>query len=310
VSLENDLLDWLHEHLPTDSRLTVGLGDDAAVLAGRHLNNPVVTTDMITEGVDFLLSEVDPVWVGHKELGVNLSDLAAMAARPVAAFVSLVLPREGFEQLSSLQLAIQLYEGMLPLAERFQVSLAGGDTNTWEGPLAISITVLGETTPQGPLTRSGAQAGDQIFASGQFGGSILGKHLHVEPRIHEALLLHERYTLHAGIDVSDGLALDISRLAEASACGALIDTTSIPISAAACKLSKKDSHSALQHAMGDGEDFELVIAVPPATAEKLCADEPLDIRLTRIGEMIETRGLWQANLDGTRQILPPYGYLH
>ena len=208
MSLESELLVWLNENLPTDSRLTVGLGDDAAVLRAYSQVETVVTTDMLTDGVDFLLSDCDPRLVGHKALGVNLSDLAAMAARPVTSFVSLALPRDGCGRLSPLQLAIHLYEGMLPLAKRFKMTIAGGDTNSWDGPLAISITALGETTSHGPLTRSSAQVGDHLLVTGHLGGSLLGKHLHVEPRIDEALLLHSRYKLHAGIDISDGLALD------------------------------------------------------------------------------------------------------
>ena len=89
-----------------------------------------------------------------------------------------------------MDLAIALYEGMLPLAEQYELAIAGGDTNSWDGPLAISITLLGEVTGRGPLRRGGAQPGDRIVVTGSFGGSILGRHLDFEPRVHEALLLH------------------------------------------------------------------------------------------------------------------------
>ena len=118
------------------------------------------------------------------------------------------------------ELATSIYRGMLPLAGDLEVAILGGDTNTWDGPLAISITAIGSSTQNGPLTRSGGRPGDALLATGRFGGSILGRHLQIEPRVREALLLHEKYQLHAGIDVSDGLALDTWRLAEASGTGA------------------------------------------------------------------------------------------
>jgi len=310
VTLENELISWLQKNLPPSPRLLVGLGDDAAVLSGFDQSQLVVTTDLLTDQVDFVLDDVDPRQVGHKALAVNLSDLAAMAARPVAAFVSLVLPRSGCANRSAGELAVELYRGMLPLAERHGVTIAGGDTNSWNAPLAISITAIGETTPHGPLTRAGAQVGDQLLVTGKLGGSILGRHLEVEPRVDEALLLHERYELHAGIDISDGLALDTSRLAEASHVGTLLDLSAIPIAGAARELSKRDSTSALKHALTDGEDFELVLALPPNEATRLVRDQPLSIPLTIIGQIIAEPGLWQLNADGERAPLAATGYQH
>lgn len=310
MTLESELLAWLRENLPASPRLAVGLGDDAAVLAGLDQGRVVVTTDMLTDGVDFRLDEIDPQQAGHKALAVNLSDLAAMAARPVAAFVSLVLPRQGARKRSALELAIELYRGMLPLAEQMDTVIAGGDTNTWDGPLAISLAAIGETTPRGPLTRSGARIGDQLLVTGQLGGSILGRHLTVEPRVREALLLHERYELHAGIDISDGLSLDASRLAAASGVGVVLALDAIPIAAAARRLSERDGRSALEHALSDGEDFELLLAVPSEAADRMLRDQPLDVPLTRIGEMVVAPGLWQVDADGNRAPLAPAGYQH
>jgi thiamine-monophosphate kinase len=309
VTVESELLAWLHEHLPSGPQLALGLGDDAAVLASLDEAQAVVTTDMLTDGVDFILSEIDPRQAGHKALGVNLSDLAAMAAQPVALFVSLVLPRQGCRKLTALQLATELYRGMMPLAEEFDAVIAGGDTNTWDGPLAISITAIGKTTEQGPLTRCGARVGDQLLVTGQLGGSILGRHLAVEPRVREALLLHERFQLHAGIDISDGLSLDASRLAAASGVGLLLDPTAIPISDAARRLSERDNRSPFEHAWGDGEDFELLLAVPTDVAETMIQEQPLDIPLTRIGEMIEAKGLWLETDDGPTSATPT-GFQH
>ncbi len=310
MTLESELFDWLRENLPSSPRLTVGWGDDAAVLAGLDQGRVVVTTDMLSDGVDFHLDEIDPQQAGHKALAVNLSDLAAMAARPVAAFVSLGLPRQGAGIHSALKLAIELYRGMLPLAEQMDAVIAGGDTNTWDGPLAISITAIGETASRGPLTRSGARVGDQLLVTGQLGGSILGRHLAVEPRVREALLLHERYELHAGIDISDGLSLDASRLAAASGVGAVLALDAIPIAEAAYRLSDRDARSALEHALADGEDFELLLAAPVDAADRMLRDQPLDVPLTRIGEMLATPDLWQVDTGGNRTPLTPQGYQH
>jgi thiamine-monophosphate kinase len=233
-----------------------------------------------------------------------------MAARPVAAFVSLVLPRQGAAKRSALELAIELYRGMLPLAETTETVIAGGDTNSWDGPLAIGVTALGETTPRGPLTRSGARVGDQLLVTGQLGGSILGRHLAVEPRVSEALLLHERYELHAGIDVSDGLSLDASRLAAASGVGAAIVLDAIPLADAARRLSEQDGRPALEHALADGEDFELLLAVPADAADRMLREQPLDVPLTRIGEIVAMPGLWQIDAAGSRAPLAPTGYQH
>ena len=308
--MESSFYHWLQSHLPESEHLKLGIGDDAAILASANDTHSVVTTDMLTDGVDFLIEEVDLKKVGHKSLGVNLSDLAAMAARPNAAVIALALPQQGAQNCSAFTLAVEIYKGLLPLAEQFGVAIAGGDTNTWPGPLAISITAIGSTTRHGPLLRRGAEPGDQLLVTGCFGGSILGRHLCVQPRIHEALLLNERYELHAAIDVSDGLALDSSRLASASDCGAVLELNTIPIASAAHQLAGKDNHSALEHALGDGEDFELILAVPAATAQQILHDQPLDIPITRIGQMLDQPGLWKQDQAGIRKPLEPSGWMH
>lgn len=305
--MESHLIDWLRRTLPATKAVRVGLGDDAAVLRGDG-SDVVVTTDMLMAGVDFILGEVEPRRVGHKILAVSLSDLAAMAARPVAAFVSLALPRSG-----GLELAQELYRGMLPLAERYGVAIAGGDTNSWDGPLVANVTLLGTPSSRGSLLRSGARAGDKILVTGSLGGSILGHHLDFEPRIAEALLLHERYDLHAGMDVSDGLALDLSRLCQASGCGAVVQSLAVPIAHAAHEYARQlaDGSTPLDHAFADGEDFELLLAVPAREAARLLRERPLaDVRLSEIGEFVPQPGLWQIDHKGDRIPLAPRGFEH
>ncbi|NQT16391.1 MAG: thiamine-monophosphate kinase, partial [Planctomycetes bacterium] len=155
--MEAELIAHLRRRLPSHPLLRLGIGDDAAVLRMADVDECVVSVDLLTDQVDFELSEVDPRRVGRKAVAANLSDLAAMASQPLAGVVALALPRQG-----GMDLAVALYEGMLPVAEEFDLAIAGGDTNSWPGPLAISVTVIGKVTSRGPLTRSGARPGDRI----------------------------------------------------------------------------------------------------------------------------------------------------
>jgi thiamine-monophosphate kinase len=305
--MEQALIRWLRERLPPHPLLKLGIGDDAAILDLRGAAECVVTVDALMDGVDFRLSEIDPRRAGRKALAVNLSDLAAMAAEPLAGVVALVLPKTG-----GLELATALYEGVLPLAEKHGLAIAGGDTNSWDGSLVVSITLLGKVTPRGALRRGGAKVGDRILATGAFGGSILGRHLDFEPRVAEALLLNKRYELHAGIDVSDGLSLDLSRMAEESGCGAVLDLKKIPIAVDAQRLAEQlgDGSTALDHALSDGEDFELLLAVPPEEARRIVADQPFDVPITEIGEMTADMGLWQCGKTGAKLPLRPRGWEH
>jgi thiamine-monophosphate kinase len=304
--MEAALIDYLRRRLPAHPLLRLGPGDDAALLHTAGRGDVVVTVDMLMDGVDFRLSELDPRRVGRKSLAVNLSDLAAMAARPMAAVIALALPRQG-----GMELAKGLYEGLIPLAQRYDMAIAGGDTNSWDGPLAISITALGETTSRGPLCRRGAQPGDRILTTGSFGGSILGRHLDFEPRVREALLLHERFELHAGIDTSDGLAIDLWHICQESRCGAVIELDRVPVSDDARRLSalRGDGVRPLEHALSDGEDFELILAVPPTVAAALRGTTLTGLSVTDIGQFVAEQGLWQEDSHGRRP-LAPRGYQH
>lgn len=305
--METEFVAWLRQQLPPHPNLRIGIGDDAALLSLAGRSECLVTVDLITDQVDFRLAEASPRRIGRKALAVNLSDLAAMAGEPMGAVVALALPRQGAREL-----AVELYEGLLPLAEQYDLAIAGGDTNCWDGPLAIAITLVGVPTGRGPLGRAGARAGDWALVTGAFGGSILGRHFDFEPRVREALLLNQRYELHAGIDVSDGLSLDLARLAAASQCGAEIDLHAIPIADAARTLAESadDGSTPLEHALGDGEDFELILAAPPAEARRMLADQPLGIPLTCIGRFVERDGLWHLDEHGRRSPLTPRGFEH
>jgi len=228
---ERDFVDRLLARIPADPRLEVPPGDDAAVLRPPAGRRTVVTVDMLTEGVDFVLGpDCTPRAVGHKALAVSLSDLAAMAARPEAAFVAVCLPRRGGAAVGR-----GLLEGIEALAREHGVVLAGGDTNSWDGPLVVSVTCLGSVPPGRAWRRDGARPGDLVVATGEFGGSLLGRHLAVAPRCNAALAIAARFTVHAAIDVSDGLALDLARVMQASGTAAVLDRAAIPIHADAAR---------------------------------------------------------------------------
>jgi thiamine-monophosphate kinase len=295
-------IDWLRRQTPADPRVLIGPGDDTAALRLTPDVPCLVTTDMLLDGSCFVLAEAGPRQVGRKAMSVNLSDIAAMAGRPVAAVVSVGLPRHGGRALAE-----ELYRGLRDVADAFETALVGGDTNSWDGPLVISVTLLGEATARGPVRRSGARPGDWLLVTGPLGGSILGKHLTFTPRVREALELHSLADLHAMIDISDGLSADVHHLIEESHCGAVLRADSIPISAAARQLA--DGRPPLEHALSDGEDFELVFAVVPEDGQRLLQTQPIaGITLTRIGECVE-QGFWLEE-EGPRRPLEPAGYVH
>lgn len=292
---EFELIDWIRRQSLPHPRIRVGIGDDAAVVSWPAPADLLVTVDMLMEGVDFLIPDARPEQIGRKALAVNLSDIAAMAGWPVTAVVSVSLPRRG-----GAELAHGLQTGLQEMASRFDVALAGGDTNTWDGPLVISVTVIGEVFGKGPVLRSGAQPGDWIMATGSFGGSLSGKHLEFTPRVAEALALNQFVDLHAMIDVSDGLAADVRHILEESGVGAVLETWSIPLSPEA--LAMHDDRTPLEHALGDGEDFELVFTLAAADGAKLLANPPFATPVWRIGEIVSGNDLLLK--DSTGQIVP------
>jgi thiamine-monophosphate kinase len=296
---EFDYIAWLRSQTPTAPRVRVGPGDDCAALIPptREL---LVTTDMLMDGTDFVLADVGPRRVGRKAMAANLSDIAGMAGVPFAAVVSVALPP------AARSLAEELYLGLRDVADAFGVPIVGGDTNSWAGSLVISVTALGEATERGPVRRGGAKPGDWLFVTGPLGGSILGHHLDFTPRVREALALHEAVELHALIDISDGLAADLNHILEESHCGAVLVAESVPVSDAASELSHTSGKPPLQHALGDGEDFELVLAVSPADGERLLQASPVPV--WKIGECVES-GLWIEE-DGARRPLAPTGWVH
>jgi thiamine-monophosphate kinase len=298
-------INWLRQRTPAVERVLIGIGDDTAAVVWPKEVSCLVTTDMLLEGSCFLLAEAGPYLVGRKAMAVNLSDIAAMAGKPVAAVVSVGLPRQGGRQLAE-----ELYRGLREMADAFDTALVGGDTNTWNGPLVISVTIIGEPTGTGPVRRSGAEPGDWLFVTGPLGGSIRGHHLNFIPRMREGQRLHQLVKLKAMIDISDGLAADLHHICAESKCGAVLKAASVPITETAKQMN--DDRSPLDHALGDGEDFELLFAVSAADSQRLLKEQPLrdmGMSIYHIGECVAEE-VWLEDEAGKREPLRPKGYVH
>lgn len=300
---EFDLIAQIRRLAARSPAVVTGIGDDCASLKltpGREL---LVTTDMLMDGRHFHLDQAGARAVGEKAMGVNLSDIAAMAGTPLAAVVAVALPRQNADELY-----VPLFEGLQSVACRFDTVLVGGDTNAWDGPLALCVTVFGEAPEKGPALRSTAKPGDIIFVTGALGGSLSGRHLRPQPRIEEAKALHslvDRLTL---IDISDGLASDLGHILEESGgLGAILDADAIPIHPDALEMSRQDGQSPLEHALGDGEDFELCLTVSLSEAERLTAGP---VPLVRVGEITSEQGLRLRLSDGSAMPCETRGFDH
>lgn len=304
--MEHEFHRWLKtQTVPSavSAQVLIGIGDDAAMLSGSD-DSIFIATDTIAEGTHFDLAQHSLELVGRKALAVNLSDLAAMAARPVATVLSFLLPKSF--GLGEAQL---LYKGIAKFADEYDVAIVGGDTNTWDGPLVLGATVIGKRDPeQNGWTIDGVKTGDSIVVSGCFGGSIHGRHLTFTPRVELALYLAEHYKINAATDVSDSLSLDLNALASASGVGVDFECGAIPISS---DVQEEDPETALQHALCDGEDFELILSVPESEIGRLMTDPDVPIKLTVLGtatdEHLELRTM---DDEGSWITVTPRGYVH
>ena len=306
---EFELIHRLTRALPTNPSVVVGAGDDCAVLeAGPPDRLLLFKTDAVVEGVHFMHA-TPPEKIGHKALGRCLSDIAAMAGTPTAALVTIGLPREFDPDVIE-----TIYTGLNGLARRHHVAIVGGETTANPGGIFISVALLG-WAPRGKcVLRSGAEAGDAIFVTGELGGSLAGKHLEFEPRLAEARWLAQHFTLHAMLDISDGLAGDLRHLLAASRVGAELLAASIPISREARRAAKAGSTAkpALLAALTDGEDFELLFTVAGRQAVPLLdawKKQFPDLPLTCIGKIKAGEGITIRDKSGVRP-LAEHGYEH
>jgi thiamine-monophosphate kinase len=306
---EFELIERLTRSLPSNNSVVVGTGDDCAVLdlgmADRLL---LFKTDAAVEGVHFVPGTA-PERIGHKALGRCLSDIAAMAGTPVAALITMGLPRD-FDA----DFVAHIYDGINALARRQSVAIVGGETTSNPGAIFISVSMLGWVSRGKAVLRSGAEMGDAIFVTGELGGSMAGKHLEFEPRLAEARWLTKHFSVHAMIDVSDGLAGDLRHILKSSRTGAELLSSAIPISRAA-KHAAKGRASAkppLLAALTDGEDFELLFTIGSRDAVPLLdawKKEFPKVQLSCIGKVTSGEGIAIKDEHGLRP-LNANGYMH
>lgn len=304
---EVGLIQRIRRRIHDPASVRVGIGDDAAVLrlpAPRHLagqagwtvkTHLLFASDMLIEGVHFRRREM-PRWIGWKALACNISDVAAMGGRPQYAVVSLGLPRT-----TPLRVVDELYRGLNACAKRFGVAIVGGDTV--RAPcLVIDVAILGIAEASRLVLRRGAKVGDRLFVTGRLGGSLISqRHARFTPRLHEAQSLLRQVPIHAMLDLSDGLAVDLWNLARASRVAIRIEERAIPVARAA---------RTSWHALMDGEDFELLFAVPRRAVRRV----PRAIGrcpVTEIGTVIG-RGarVLLRHRDGRIKQLVPQGFRH
>ncbi len=250
---EDALVAMITSKLPTNRDVVAGAGDDCAIVkpCGK-IWHVLLKTDCVVEGVHFFPNTPFDQ-IGWKAMARVVSDIAAMGGVPLHAMITLILPSD-FEVIK----VEQLYSGLRRCAERYGISIVGGETST--GPLVIvSVSMMGKVNIKRCLRRTKAKVGDAIFVTGKLGGSIRGKHLKFEPRLKEAQWLSARPFVHAMMDLSDGLGKDLPRLADASGLGFVIEEESLPVSKGCTQ----------QQAWSDGEDYELLFSVSADDGKRL-----------------------------------------
>jgi thiamine-monophosphate kinase len=287
---EDKLLAQVFPRLNRNSRVVIGAGDDCAVVKFRGAKDwLLLKTDCVVEEVHFT-RETNARAVGWKAMMRALSDFAAMSGIPEFALITLAVA--GKKKASWVG---ELYRGLNHAAARFDVAIVGGETSETAGPTVIIVSVAGFVERRRCILRSGGKANDDLFVTGELGGSIRGRHLRFVARIEEARWLTANFKVHAMMDLSDGLGTDLPRLARASKLGLTIDQDALPI-----------SHGCtVQQAISDGEDYELLLAISPRERmrlEKLWCNKFPKLPLTRIGK------LNRQSASSDQQL--PCGYVH
>jgi len=288
-----------------DSSVVIGVGDDASLLSLERGYQLVTTTDTLIEGVHFN-TNTPAKDIAHKSLAVNLSDIAAMGAKPKYFTLAISLPKLDQSWLK------EFSNSLRQLSERYDVSLIGGDTN--RGPLNINITMFGIVKNSKVLTRSGAQPGDGVYISGTIGdagfcfwklsNSLMPSNQELKklncpiPRVELGLKLQSLAS--ACIDVSDGLEQDLSQILKASSVGAVIDVEKIPISEA-LHVHIKDTNDWSIPLCG-GDDYELCFTIPEGNEDALKKiSESCNVNITKIGVALKSLGLNIEGFDGPRR---------
>ena len=289
---EDRVVARLTRRLPPGKDVLHGPGDDCAVIGKpRDARWQLLKTDMVVEGIHFRADE-DPRRVGRKALCRAISDIAAMGGIPGHALITLAAPSS-----TPVARVDALYAGMEKAARQFGLGIVGGETSRSPGPLFLNIALTGHVERACCTLRSGGRAGDVLYVTGRLGGSLGGKHLDFIPRLAEARWLVTHFKPRAMMDLSDGLAADLPRLAAASECGFEIACDQLPL----------NPGCTAEQALSDGEDYELLFAIHPRLAadlERAWKRKFSRLPLTRIGELLPISRI------KTRNTRHPRGYDH
>lgn len=285
---ELGFIERIRNAFPHNGSAVLGIGDDCAAIPIDQQRSMLVSTDILTEGIHFT-AEISGFDLGYKSLAVNLSDIAAKGGRPTYCFLSVCLPSH-----TQLSFVDEFIHGFSSLAKLHGVALLGGDTSGSLGPITVSVTIMGEILHKNLKLRSAALAGDQICVSGPLGDSLLGlqliqanselskklsklnfkipqnlkqvlrqRHWRPTPQIQEGIFLSSLDSVHAMMDLSDGLKTDLARMCKASACGAAIHLENIPLSSEAREFCGFLDWDPAEAGVVGGEDYQLLLTVAP-----------------------------------------------
>jgi thiamine-monophosphate kinase len=294
---EFDFIQWVRTQQKPSPLVALAASDDMAILRWPAEDLLLVAVDQVLDGVHFDSAVHSPRAIGRKAMNRNLSDCAAMACLPAAAVVSIAAPSGAGEEYLK-----ELYLGIKEAGDRFDCQIVGGDTGSWPGKLAVTVTIFGRSAGIKPVTRAGAMSGDGIYVTGPLGGSILGRHMTFEPRIELARRLAREFRISAMIDLSDGLSRDLRHVCQLSGVGAVIEARAMPIHEDAIEM-RRDGHSPLEHALHDGEDYELLFTSP----DVLPVESALRIGVVQSAVAGITLLTWQPV---GREPLEPKGWEH
>ena len=270
---EDRLLAQILPHLRRGRKVIAGAGDDCAIVdLGARGRVGLLKTDCVVEGVHFT-PKADAESVGWKAMARALSDFAAMSGVPQFALVTLVAP-----SATKVAWVKKLYRGLNKAAQKFGVAIIGGETSNTHGPVVISVSAIGFAEKNRCVLRSCGKSGDALFVTGRLGRSIRGHHLRFTPRITESRWLTKNFSIHAMMDLSDGLGADLPRLVRASKLGYKIDIKNLPLAPGA----------RIDNAISDGEDYELLFAIAQRDSARLqdkWRKKFPKLPLTRIGQL-------------------------
>jgi len=293
---ELEFIDYIAKQFKTGKSIIKGIGDDSAVLRHTKKSYLLLTTDMIIEGTHFS-KNARPFEIGWKAMAVNISDIAAMGGIPKYALISVGVPKKRGTKFLK-----EIMRGIKTISKKFKISIIGGDTNS-SSKVVLNIMLAGEVEKHCIVTRKGAKPGDLIFVTGALGEGKT-KHLNFMPRLKEARTLVKNYKINSMIDLSDGLSVDLNRLAKISRVGARIHESLLPLS---------EKSEPLKKAIAEGEDFELLFTASRNESKKLIKDmgKTENLPITLVGEVVKkSLGVKLVEECGKLKPLKPKGFKH